>query len=311
MDQSTAVCVIGPGRAGTSVTMRVLNLLGVDVGSDAGLVEPGPGAPKGFWERYDIIKLNDRLLRTQGGSWRSPPSLTPGWETAEDLAGDREQADELLRRTFSGSELWGWKDPRVSLTTAFWRRLVPGLRFVVCLRSPVDVATSISPSAGERQDAFYYSRRGPKFEQALRLWAVFVASSLANTAGARRLLVSYDDYFEDLRGTVERLAGLVGREPPPAGGEVEGRIAEFVDADLRHHRTPTREAMRNEVVPREVASLCLMTELLRATRSTPAEAMDAGTTALEQGVDLYARRLLDGGTISMSRGNVSRPAFTD
>jgi hypothetical protein len=308
MDQSTAVCVIGPGRAGTSVTMRVLNLLGVEVGHEEGLVEAGPGAPKGFWERRDMIRLNDRLLRSRGGSWRGPPRLPLGWETAEDLTDERRQASALLESTFSGRDLWGWKDPRVSLTTAFWLRLVPQLRFVICLRSPVDVADSISPSAGGTGDDFYYSRRGPKWEQALWLWLTYVASSLANSAGRPRLLVSYDDYFEDRRETVERLARFVGREPPPAGGETERRIEEFVEGRLRHHHTSAPAVMRDARVPREVASLYLVTELLRAARAVPP---DARLEALEEGVDVYAQRLLAAHEGDSQRGVAATPAISD
>jgi hypothetical protein len=243
--------------------MRVLNLLGVDVGPEQGLVEPGPGAPKGFWERYEIIRLNDRLLRLHGGSWRNPPDLAPGWEAAEELEPEREQARRLLERTFAGSPQWGWKDPRASLTTAFWRHLAPGLRFVICLRSPVDVANSISPPADARgEEAFYYSRRAPKWERAVSLWAVFMESALANTSGCPRLLISYDDYFDDRRRNVERLAAFLGDEPPPIGGEVDRAIERFLDRDLRHHRTTPEEVQRDERVPPEVAALYLETSSL-------------------------------------------------
>jgi hypothetical protein len=310
MDQSTAVCVIGPGRAGTSVTMGVLALLDVDVGPEDGLVGPGPGGPKGFWERREIIELNDRLLRSKGGSWRRPPLLRSGWEAADDLLGEREHARALLARTFAGSERWGWKDPRVSLTAAFWRDLVPQLRFVICLRSPVDVAASISPPPGDKQDdPFYYARRGPKREQALRLWGVYVASALANTAGAQRLLVSYDGYFDDRRATVERLARFIGRELPPVGGEVERRIDEFVDADLRNHRTSPRAVMRNGEVPREVGSLYLMTELLQGARDAAED--PAGPEVFEQSVDEYAQRLLAARESESNPDGTATSAFTE
>lgn len=264
LDQSTAVCVIGPGRAGTSATMRVLNLLGVDVGPADGLVEPGPGGPKGFWERGEIIRLNDRLLRLHRGSWRNPPVLPDGWERAGELAAECEQARRLLERDFGGRPLWGWKDPRASLTTAFWRRLVPDLRFVICLRSPVDVANSIAPSGRRGEQSFYYARRGPKWERALQLWAVYLRGALANTRGCRRLLVSYDDYFEDRRNLVERLARFVSVSPPVPGGAAERAVDEFLDPGLRHHRTTLADVLRDERVPADIADLFREVESLRS-----------------------------------------------
>lgn len=274
------------------MTMRTLNLLGVDVGPEPGLVEPGPGGPKGFWERREIIELNDRLLRAQGGSWRRPPRLAPGWEAAAELAPLREQARELLERSFAGRGLWGWKDPRVSLTAPFWQGLEPGLRYVICLRNPVDNADSISPQSARKQDdAFYYSRRGPRLERAYVLWLTYVASALVNTAGRPRLLVSYEEHFEDRRGTVERLARFVGLEPPPPGGEVEGRIADFVDAGLRHYSTPPAEVAVDARLPADVVSLYLVAELLRELSCRPGFPTEADRE-LEDCVDRYAARLL-------------------
>lgn len=291
---SPPICVIGPGRAGTSVTMRILNLLGVYIGPEEDLVEPGPGGPKGFWERRDMMKLDDRLLRLQGGSWRNPPPLAPGWEAAEELTPEREQARALLERTFAGHERWGWKNPRVSLTAAFWLRLAPDLRFVICMRNPLDVAASIAPPAGDKQeDRFYYSRRGPKGESAYRAWLLYTASALANTSGRPRLFVSYEDLFDRSGDTVERLAGFAGLGVPPPGSPTARRIEEFIDADLRHHRTPLEAVVSDERLPASVTSLHLLTELLRAVAPTPGEEPTARFEALQASADLYARRLLD------------------
>jgi hypothetical protein len=311
MEHSTAVCVIGPGRAGTSLTMRALNLLGVYVGPEEGLVEPGPGGPKGFWERRDLIALNDRLLRSQGGSWRRPPRPTPGWETAADLAAERAQAGALLEQAFAGHELWGWKDPRASLTTAFWQRLVPDLRYVICLRNPIDAADSISPPAGRKQeDAFYYSRRGPKRERAYRLWLTYVASALVNTSGRPRIFVSYEDHFDDRRATAERLARFVGREPPPPGSAADRLMADFVDPDLRHYRTTPEEVVGDDRLPDDAAALYLVSELLKAVASPAGEAGAAGEEALQACVDRFARSLLEeaGAEPGSRRGGSARSA---
>ena len=274
--------------------MRTLNLLGVDVGPEEGLVEGGPGAPKGFWERREIIKLNDRLLRLHGGSWRRPPRLAPGWEASPELEPERERARALLDENFAGRGLWGWKDPRVSFTTAFWQRLVPDLRYVICLRNPIDAADSISPPAGRKRDeAFYYARRGPKLQDAYRLWLAYVAGALVNTAGRRRAFVSYEDHFDDRRATVERLARFLDLEPPPAGGEVERRIEGFVEDRFRHYRTPPEEVVVDERLPEETISLYLLTELLKeATAAPPAEGGDRSREALAAAVGDYARRLV-------------------
>jgi len=258
------------------MTMRVLNLLGVHVGPEGGLVEAGSGGPKGFWERREIIRLNDRLLRSLGGSWRKPPQLDPGWEEAAELDELREEARALLAEAREGHDLWGWKDPRASLTTAFWLGLVPGLRFVVCLRNPIDAADSLAPPPGRKQEeGFYYSRRGFGGERAYRLWATYLSAALTNTAARPRTIVSYDEYFDDLDTAVERLAGFVDRPPPRPGEEARRLIEDFVDADLRHYRTPAEEVMRDARLPPEVTALYAEAEALRAAQ----DEMASGGTA--------------------------------
>lgn len=288
-----AVLVIGPGRAGTSTTMRALNLLGVDVGPEDGLVEPGAGGPKGFWERRRIIELNERLLRSQGGTWRRPPRFQPGWESAEELEPEREEARAILREDFGDSRLWGWKDPRASLTLPFWQPLLAELgceaRYVICVRNPLDCATSISPRP-EQKD-FFFSRHGPPLARAFPLWVAYVASALANTAGRSRTLVAYEDWFERRAGTAARLARFVGREPPEPGGEAERQIEDFVEDGLWHHRTSAADVLRDGQVPADACGLYVAVEALREEASkAPA---DAGSgLAMAELADLYAGRLL-------------------
>src|SRR5262245_28438813 len=118
-------------RSGTSLAARALNLLGVDLGSEAGLARPGPiENPKGFWERKAIKELNEELLASFGGSWSEPPDLEPGWEHSPALAAFRDQAKALLEEEFASSELYGWKDPRSSILLPFWKLLVPDLSYL-------------------------------------------------------------------------------------------------------------------------------------------------------------------------------------
>lgn len=277
-DRPTAICVLGPGRTGTSLTVRLLGLAGVYLGPEAELLSRTgiPANPKGFWEHRGIARVNQRVLDRLGGSWSEPPPLPPGWADTARLAPEHERARALLERDFGGRALWGWKDSRNSLTLPFWQRLLPAetceLRYVICLRNPVDVAASLTPP------------RPLSREQAVDLWALYVASALANTAGRSRLLVRYEDYFREWRGTVERLLRFAGLEPPPPGGEAEARLREFTDRDLWRHRTSTEEALRDPAVSERSRSLHLIVERLAAAGPDPepdlAEAADACARSL-------------------------------
>lgn len=238
--EATVVCVLGMSRTGTSLTTRVLNLAGVYLGPSDELLDgelrqlAGEGErvlarakysnPDGHWEHYRLMRLNERILRSLGGSWREPPAMPPGWESSEALAAERDEARTLLAESFGGHELWGWKDPRNSLTLAFWQRLLPAMRYVICLRNPIDVAASL-----ERRD-------GMPVGAGLELWRIYVTAALASTAGHPRLFVRYEDFFADRSAVAGRLARFVGREGAFEGDEGERRLAEVVDERLWRHR---------------------------------------------------------------------------
>jgi hypothetical protein len=295
----TAVCVLGSSRAGTSLTTRVLNLIGVYLGPEEELLNgelrqlAGEGGevlagardanPNGFWEHYRIMRLNERILRAHGGSWRDPPSLPPGWERSSELDAEREEARALIAESFGGQRLWGWKDPRNSLTLPFWRQLLPDLLYVVCLRNPLDVAVSL-----QRRD-------GMSLEQGFALWLAYIASALVNTSGRPRILVPYESHFEAPEDLAARLARFVGRREAIDDPDVRARLAGAVDEKLWRNRT-SREALAGaESVPNEVVSLYLLTEALAL---SPSGAAGSGEgDHLERAVDRYAARLLaTGGT---------------
>ena len=250
-----AINVVGMHRSGTSLTARALNLLGMDLGREEGLTLPGRVEnPRGFWERKAIKELNDELFASFGGSWSEPPDLEPGWDHAPALADLREQAKRVLDEEFTSSELYGWKDPRCSLLLPFWQLLVPDLSYVICLRHPEAVARSLD-------------RRGNDLEpgRAHALWLRYTASALVNTRGARRVLVFYEDFFEDLDRQVDALATFLDKDPAQLDPEVRAEIRSLADPSLFRNRTGPDD---DSGLPADVRAMWI--------------ALRAGTTASEQ-----------------------------
>jgi hypothetical protein len=283
------ICVLGASRSGTSLTARVLNLAGVYLGAPEDLLggdlsqipvadrtKARVANQEGFWEHYRLMRLNERILRRFGGNWCQPPVLPQGWQESAALEHERQEAQALIAETFAGRDLWGWKDPRNSLTLPFWRRLLPDLRCVVCLRNPVDVGASLG------------RRDGLASKQALDLWLAYVAAALVNTSGRPRLFVSYERYFDDPAGTAARLARFAGRDGALDAPGARRQLAEAVDERLWRNRTSLRDAVGAAGRPSQIAALHLITELLAA---AGAEDSDA-TAELGAAVDLYAEGVL-------------------
>ena len=243
MTEPRVVCVLGMHRAGTSAVARVLNLLGVDLGPVDQLMPAVPSNPRGHWEQWSIVRLNEEILERFGGSWSRPPLLPDGWEAAPLLEDMRFRARALVKSTFAGAPLWGWKDPRTCLTLPFWRPLLPQMRYVVCLRNVVDVAHSLE------------TRDGMTLEEAARLWRTYTSAALAHTAGQARLLMFYEDLMADWGRQASRLAAFLERPERLEQPEVRSRIQEEVDPTLRHHSTALAEVLEDSKVPVDAKAL--------------------------------------------------------
>jgi hypothetical protein len=246
MAERAVVCVLGMHRSGTSLISRILNLLGVDLGPEERLLQPRPDNPLGFWEHEGFVQVDEELLGMLGGTWHEPPVFEPGWERSPGLAGLRGAAVEMIRQDFGRSELWGWKDPRACLTLPFWQFLIPGMRYVICLRSPVDVARSLA-----RRDGFPAEKSG-------RLWVDHVDASLRHTAGEDRLILFYEDVMTDWPGTLAQLSAFIG-EPDAAGFEhLRTAVWDTVREDLHHHRSSTRDVVDDPELSEPAKALHLL-----------------------------------------------------
>ena len=237
------VCILGMHRSGTSALTRVLNLIGVELGADEALTtEPVADNPKGYWEHHELTAISDAILKRPGGSWDEPPLLPPGWEAAAAIDDLRQLAHQSIQNQFAAVQLWGWKDPRTCLTLPFWQQLLPDMRYVICLRNPVDVARSLA------------HRDHLSAAKSSNLWLTYVSSALHHTEGKPRLVIFYEDLMDDCLRELQRLAEFLGRPERAQQMEVQEAVQEFIDQGLQHYRTSIGQAAASPGVdPRATA----------------------------------------------------------
>jgi hypothetical protein len=235
LQHGDAVCVLGPPRSGTSLTARILNILGVDLGPEDELMEAAADNNRtGFWEHEGIANLNEEIFASLSDSpppylqgWRWPPPLTEGWEQDPLLEPHRRAARSLLHG-LAGGPLWGWKDPRTSLTLPFWQQLVPEMRYVICVRHPLGVAASLA------------TRDEMSLEESVRLWLRYTSQAVLHTSERPRVFVSYEGFFPDWKAQTKRLASFLGK--PEIDANRRAAIADHLDDRLWHHREPEQTA---------------------------------------------------------------------
>jgi hypothetical protein len=223
MSHATAVCVLGMHRSGTSLLTRLLNVLGVSLGPTEQLMQAGADNPKGFWEHKVIREINDQILSAAGGSWDQPPAFADGWERSMALRDLGQRAASVINHDFGGMPMWGWKDPRTCLTLPFWQQLLPGLRYVVCLRHPFEVARSL-----ERRNGF-------SIEKGVYLWLVYLEAILRATSPGNRCTILYEALIDNSRGELHRLSDFLGLPRTAPQESLLHKAQAFVDSGLRHH----------------------------------------------------------------------------
>ena len=239
-------------RSGTSLVAQLLHALGLDLGPEEHLMGPSPANPAGHWENEPISELNDELLERLGGSWYDPPELAPGWEDSRELDDLRRRARQLIESEFSDSERWAFKDPRACLTLPFWQRLVPPMRYVLCLRNPVDVALSLEAREVEPIP----------FEQGADLWLRYVRAALTGTAVHPQEILFYEDMMENPERVVRRLVRFAangGGDAAKAHAAAAVRVA--VSQGLWHHRSPVASVIEESRLRYETKSLYLALRL--------------------------------------------------
>ncbi len=214
-DQTFApVAITGMHRSGTSMITRALHDSGLHlIGSEASeLIDAAEDNPEGFWENKAIVACNDELLEATGGSWDNPPDFPPH-AVDDPRVADIAAASTAAITALNVHDHWGFKDPRVCLTAAYWLDLVPDLRFIVCVRHPLEVALSLK------------RRNQNSYSLGLALWERYYATVLDLLPPERVLVTHYDTFFTDPAGEIARLCAFADLTPAPPR----------VRTDLRHH----------------------------------------------------------------------------
>jgi GT2 family glycosyltransferase len=183
------VVILGMHRSGTSMVAEALASAGVYVGEDAELLRGQEDNPHGFWEREDVVALNEAILEANGAAWYSPPRDTPEASDAQ-----RSEMAAILAR-LPRDRSWQLKDPRQVLTWPLWQESLGDAVLVFVYRDPVAVATSLR------------RRNGFPLSMSFLLWEHYNRRALSALAGRDTAALSYEAVARDPAGTLSALLG--------------------------------------------------------------------------------------------------------
>jgi|GEM_PF-1237633 len=245
--------IAGMHRSGTSMIAHLLHLCGLHLGPREELGLTDKSNRDGHWENARFLVINEAILNELGGAWDLPPSPPSGWLESDPIQKLVPNARAAVAGLGNG-RTWGWKDPRNSLTLPFWKSLIPGLKVVICLRNPLEVALSLR-ARGVSSYAF-----------GLALWKHYYRELLAHTRPAERIITHYEAYFTDPIQEVRRVLAFLGL---PASENALSQCRSTVKGDMRNHRIGTPD----------LTELRVETEILQLYQELCAEAGWAPTTS--------------------------------
>ncbi len=202
------ICVLGMHRSGTSCLAGTLEQAGVFLGEVATYSKFNL---KGNRESDVFRGLNGRVLADNGAEWNRPPAQPPVWSDQR-----RVELDGIIQG-YAGRAVWGFKDPRTTLTLEGWLDALPRLECVGTVRHPLAVARSLKARP-----------RGPELAEGVRLWTAYNARLWKWYCRIGFPIVSFDADAERLGATlreVTRRLDLPGESPD---------AAPFFDPELRH-----------------------------------------------------------------------------
>lgn len=160
------IIIHGVHRSGTSLTASLLEKAGFWYAEPEHQMAPQEDNPNGFWERTDVVDLNDRVLRYLNLNWFTlmPDALADGSDAIREEQWRELDAQfgadikEVVTR-FQAHLSWYIKDPRLSITWPLWRKYIDATQHIVVHRHPISVAKSLAKRNGFSIDhglAFWY-----------------------------------------------------------------------------------------------------------------------------------------------------------
>lgn len=257
------IVILGTFRSGTSALATALNALGVFFGAEKDFYPANEFNPGGFWELEDMQVLNSQCLSIFGMNFYQVDRLPDDWRLVPGGMEAVNQIRSLLHRHFERHARWGFKEPATSVLMPVYKEafeaeaLQP--RYAISVRHPLSVAAS----QRRRQSDWGYKEAlesgakdvAPVEDRTLGLWIHFTLSSLKETQGKPRLIVSYENFLKDPR---PYLAGLTtGIESwKPTEEEMEAGVA-TVKPEWSHSRYSLEDLKAWPSIVFEVYDCCL------------------------------------------------------
>ncbi len=223
------IVVLGMHRSGTSALTRIINLMGAYFGPEHLHLGANQHNPKGYWERTDVISINEQILAAAGCTWYRPVS------TDISALSLPPQIDAAIARLVLGLDAhrpWVIKDPRLCLTAAHWLKHLDHPLVVICSRNPQSVAASLN------------TRDNMPYEYGMALWEHYAVSLIKASYPVPKIHIRYEDIVSAPIETVSALYEKLKNHGVPAIRNPSAQeLTTFVNSQTQEATDPTSTSL--------------------------------------------------------------------
>ncbi|MEZ5673137.1 MAG: sulfotransferase [Thiotrichaceae bacterium] len=186
------IIVLGMHRSGTSAVARLLNMMGAYFAPERMELPINQANPKGYWERRDVVNLNEDILKSLNISWDRLAEFTPKTINSDIIQRFQPHVAEIVLG-LDAQRPWMVKDPRLCLLLPLWMPLLEVPVSIIVYRSPIQVAQSLA------------KRENFSLRLGMALWEKYNLCALENSNHLQRILISYEELMQHPIATVKKL----------------------------------------------------------------------------------------------------------
>ncbi|MDC7685174.1 hypothetical protein PQU92_17965 [Asticcacaulis sp. BYS171W] len=222
--KNTAIIVLGMHRSGTSALAGALSILGAHLPKN--LMEANDDNKKGFFESVPIMHLNDRILQSYGSKWDCWKELEVDERNPAGKAAVK-RIQKVIESEFSGQSLLLIKDPRVCRIVPLWTAALDemgyGVKFILPIRNPLEVAASLN------------KRNGISATKGQLLWLRHVLDAERYTRSLPRKFLLWDDVCQNWRREILSVGNELSIKWPNWTKRTEKKVDDFITPDMVNH----------------------------------------------------------------------------
>lgn len=206
---SQAVIILGMHRSGTSCLTGCLKSFGLKLGD---VSEYNKYNEKGNQEDRQVFRLNEDILRANGGSWNQvPEQISPLNEN------HTKQVTDVIADYAKIDGCWGIKDPRMLITYPLWKSLLPPHSLLGTFRHPKAVAQSLLAR----------KNLSVPLEQGYELWLSYNLRLLQLMKENPFPLINYDLPEDQYLSRIKTMVDMIGLS--------DSCTDVFYEPQLKHH----------------------------------------------------------------------------